>query len=410
MVERLEKVGLSFAAQDESDKRMEIIEFPSHPFFIGAQFHPELKSRPGKASPLFLGLIEASCGELETVMSPASAHQNVISNGTKNVFVNGSSKKATNGLADTDDEFTTMMTLPNRHHKPGTEPHTIHSITHHSNLQYVNDVRNVLSSTEFAVLENSYLSTVIKLAKMGNRFSAKLFHFFMQRRILTRGQVLWFSFADQPIRLQRDGGRMNSLEKVSLGAAIISEGIIVGRSSGKRIPQERLLKYRHYEVFSKLPWGKIGYEALSESILKMNAHSWSKERYDVQGFVWAIIFWSFAAVPDLGITIATPCETSASSDPLCFQWKSVKYGSMSKVILVEKRENVLVKTIIGESKAFEHLVQQTHPDDRDFDSVVCLVTQGYNMTREDWVRGEIDILVASGQIGNQQRRQRCANP
>jgi CTP synthase len=56
MVERLEKAGLSFAAKDETGKRMEIIELPNHPFFIGAQFHPEFKSRPGKASPLFLGV------------------------------------------------------------------------------------------------------------------------------------------------------------------------------------------------------------------------------------------------------------------------------------------------------------------------------------------------------------------
>lgn len=35
---------------------MQIVEFPGHPFFIGAQFHPEFKSRPGKPSPLFLGI------------------------------------------------------------------------------------------------------------------------------------------------------------------------------------------------------------------------------------------------------------------------------------------------------------------------------------------------------------------
>jgi len=35
---------------------MQIVELPSHPFFIGAQFHPEFKSRPGKPSPLFLGI------------------------------------------------------------------------------------------------------------------------------------------------------------------------------------------------------------------------------------------------------------------------------------------------------------------------------------------------------------------
>jgi CTP synthase (UTP-ammonia lyase) len=34
---------------------MQIIEIPNHDFFIGAQFHPEFKSRPGKPAPLFLG-------------------------------------------------------------------------------------------------------------------------------------------------------------------------------------------------------------------------------------------------------------------------------------------------------------------------------------------------------------------
>lgn len=34
---------------------MQIIELPSHPYFVGVQFHPEFKSRPGKPSALFLG-------------------------------------------------------------------------------------------------------------------------------------------------------------------------------------------------------------------------------------------------------------------------------------------------------------------------------------------------------------------
>lgn len=35
---------------------LQIIELPNHPYFIGAQFHPEFKSRPGKPSALFLGM------------------------------------------------------------------------------------------------------------------------------------------------------------------------------------------------------------------------------------------------------------------------------------------------------------------------------------------------------------------
>ncbi|KAG5378454.1 hypothetical protein IGI04_026296 [Brassica rapa subsp. trilocularis] len=94
---RIKKIHLQCQRQQI---RQTIVELPSHPFFIGAQFHPEYKSRPGKASPLFLGLIAASCGELDSVMNPSSAHQHLISNCPKNVFVNGNSKKASNGLAD----------------------------------------------------------------------------------------------------------------------------------------------------------------------------------------------------------------------------------------------------------------------------------------------------------------------
>jgi CTP synthase (UTP-ammonia lyase) len=36
---------------------LQIIELPSHPFFVGVQFHPEFKSRPAKPSALFLGKI-----------------------------------------------------------------------------------------------------------------------------------------------------------------------------------------------------------------------------------------------------------------------------------------------------------------------------------------------------------------
>ncbi len=41
----------------ESDL-VEIVELKGHPFYIGCQFHPEFKSRPHKAHPLFLKLIQ----------------------------------------------------------------------------------------------------------------------------------------------------------------------------------------------------------------------------------------------------------------------------------------------------------------------------------------------------------------
>ncbi|KAH1108525.1 hypothetical protein J1N35_012293 [Gossypium stocksii] len=69
----LEEAGLKFVGKDETGKRMEVLELPSHPFYVGVQFHPEFKSRPGKPSALFLGLILAARGKLEAYLT---RHQN----------------------------------------------------------------------------------------------------------------------------------------------------------------------------------------------------------------------------------------------------------------------------------------------------------------------------------------------
>jgi CTP synthase len=58
--ERLEAHGLVFSGVFEPLNLMEIIELPSHPYFIATQFHPEFKSRPLKPHPLFKGFIKAS--------------------------------------------------------------------------------------------------------------------------------------------------------------------------------------------------------------------------------------------------------------------------------------------------------------------------------------------------------------
>ncbi len=60
--EILEKNGIVFSGF--SGKRVEIIELPSHPYFIASQFHPEFLSRPLKPSPLFDGLVRASNKQL----------------------------------------------------------------------------------------------------------------------------------------------------------------------------------------------------------------------------------------------------------------------------------------------------------------------------------------------------------
>lgn len=57
---KLEEKGLVFSGVSPDESLVEIIEIPSHPWFIAGQFHPEFKSRPEKAHPLFAGFIEAS--------------------------------------------------------------------------------------------------------------------------------------------------------------------------------------------------------------------------------------------------------------------------------------------------------------------------------------------------------------
>ena len=60
-VEAIETAGMRFSGKDETNVRMGMVELSSeqHPYFIGAQFHPEFKSRPQKPAPLFLGLLKA---------------------------------------------------------------------------------------------------------------------------------------------------------------------------------------------------------------------------------------------------------------------------------------------------------------------------------------------------------------
>jgi CTP synthase len=56
----LEKGGLVFSGMSPDGALPEIVERPDHPWFIGVQFHPELKSRPFEPHPLFAGFIAAA--------------------------------------------------------------------------------------------------------------------------------------------------------------------------------------------------------------------------------------------------------------------------------------------------------------------------------------------------------------
>jgi CTP synthase len=58
--ERLEAVGMVFSGMSPDGVLPEIVERPDHPWFIGVQFHPELKSKPFDPHPLFTSFIEAA--------------------------------------------------------------------------------------------------------------------------------------------------------------------------------------------------------------------------------------------------------------------------------------------------------------------------------------------------------------
>jgi CTP synthase len=59
---QLEEAGLVFSGTSPDDRLVEFVELPTdvHPYYIATQAHPELRSRPTKAHPLFSGLIEAA--------------------------------------------------------------------------------------------------------------------------------------------------------------------------------------------------------------------------------------------------------------------------------------------------------------------------------------------------------------
>jgi CTP synthase len=58
--ERLESAGLRFSGMSPDGVLPEIVELPGHPWFVGVQFHPELKSKPFDPHPLFTSFIRAA--------------------------------------------------------------------------------------------------------------------------------------------------------------------------------------------------------------------------------------------------------------------------------------------------------------------------------------------------------------
>jgi CTP synthase len=65
--ERLEATGLRFSGMSPDGVLPEIVELPGHPWFVGVQFHPELKSKPFAPHPLFAGFVGAAVKQARLV-------------------------------------------------------------------------------------------------------------------------------------------------------------------------------------------------------------------------------------------------------------------------------------------------------------------------------------------------------
>ena len=59
-IPEFEKNGLIFSAESDGGKRMEMLEIPSHKFYLGVQFHPEFNSRPGYPEQVFEAFVKAA--------------------------------------------------------------------------------------------------------------------------------------------------------------------------------------------------------------------------------------------------------------------------------------------------------------------------------------------------------------
>ena len=79
---QLEATGLRFSGMSPDGVLPEIVEYPDHPWFIGVQYHPELKSKPFAPHPLFAGSLR-----------PAFCSRGWYETGRKVFFLQKRSKK-----------------------------------------------------------------------------------------------------------------------------------------------------------------------------------------------------------------------------------------------------------------------------------------------------------------------------
>jgi CTP synthase len=91
--DRLEQAGLRFSGTSPDRRLVEFVELPRevHPFYVGTQAHPELKSRPTRPHPLFRAFIQAAVGYSEAVRLPVELPDDVALPATDGLPANGSS-------------------------------------------------------------------------------------------------------------------------------------------------------------------------------------------------------------------------------------------------------------------------------------------------------------------------------
>lgn len=72
------ETGFVVSGTSPDGRLVEIVEYPHHPFFIASQFHPEFRSRPNQAHPLFLGLMQAALTyQTSNLVEPISANNHL---------------------------------------------------------------------------------------------------------------------------------------------------------------------------------------------------------------------------------------------------------------------------------------------------------------------------------------------
>jgi CTP synthase len=71
--EQLVEAGLVVSGTFENGRLVEIVELPDHPWFVASQFHPEFKSRPTRAAPLFRDFVRAALDRARERATPRVA-------------------------------------------------------------------------------------------------------------------------------------------------------------------------------------------------------------------------------------------------------------------------------------------------------------------------------------------------